>query len=46
MEAGCDDYLTKPIKTNKLLDSIEKQFFKTNPISFLIVLFYSSEYNS
>ncbi|PKQ60445.1 hypothetical protein BZG01_20985 [Labilibaculum manganireducens] len=26
--AGCDDYLSKPIKTSKLLDSIEKQFLK------------------
>ncbi len=28
LAAGCDDYLAKPIKTNKLLDSIEKQLSK------------------
>lgn len=26
--AGCDDYLTKPIKIPKLLDSINKQLIK------------------
>ncbi|RUT78235.1 cache domain-containing protein [Ancylomarina longa] len=27
MDAGCDDYLTKPIKSSVLLESINKQFF-------------------